>query len=502
MQPFRDLDKRRHSVNPSAPKIVTAQWDCMTSTENKPAISSFLNANGAAAPSASDVGADPVVDAQTPIDAATYLQERVRANGAGSTDVQRVSFRAANGAVGNRDGHTHQLHRYPAKLFWRIPSIILDSVCRDGGKVVLDPFCGSGTTLVEALIHGCIAIGCDTNPLARRISKAKTTGLPKDAMTNCLEDVCRTAKRMRRNPTQARVPPFWFSSPARGMLFRLSQAIAKDIQDCGLRNFFEVTLCSIVRECSLADPTIPPPVRMKDERAQRAGPRYRRALDRARALNSTAIMDMFERRALRNIGRIESLMHEVPDCQAQIRSDSALATGLPDKSIDVVVTSPPYCGGAQKYTRTLRLELLLLGHTPHEIRTIDRQDIGSERGDFGPLPDLPLLTSNYRLLIAKIKEINYHRWRMLVRYLAHMSLFASELGRLLKPNGSAFVCLGTSHFGGIAVDISACFVEFAEAAGLRLVTRMIDLIPSRGLITKRHATSGVIEHDDVLWFQR
>lgn len=42
------------------------------------------------------------------------------------------------------------------------------------GDLVLDPFCGRGTTLFEALLRGRDAIGCDTNPVAVCVSRAKT----------------------------------------------------------------------------------------------------------------------------------------------------------------------------------------------------------------------------------------------------------------------------------------------------------------------------------------
>jgi hypothetical protein len=41
------------------------------------------------------------------------------------------------------------------------------------GDIVLDPFCGRGTTIFESLLNGRRAIGCDTNPVAFCLSRAK-----------------------------------------------------------------------------------------------------------------------------------------------------------------------------------------------------------------------------------------------------------------------------------------------------------------------------------------
>jgi DNA modification methylase len=69
---------------------------------------------------------------------------------------------------------THGLHPYPAKFIPQIPEILIRELTSDGDTVA-DVFCGSGTTLVEALILDRNAIGFDANPLACLITKAKTT---------------------------------------------------------------------------------------------------------------------------------------------------------------------------------------------------------------------------------------------------------------------------------------------------------------------------------------
>ncbi len=69
---------------------------------------------------------------------------------------------------------THGLHPYPAKFIPQIPNAIIQELS-SVGETVADIFCGSGTTLVEALTLKRNAIGIDANPLACLISEAKTT---------------------------------------------------------------------------------------------------------------------------------------------------------------------------------------------------------------------------------------------------------------------------------------------------------------------------------------
>jgi DNA methylase len=65
-----------------------------------------------------------------------------------------------------------ELHPYPARFIPEIPAQALDLLNVDGA--VLDPFCGSGTTLVEARRRGLTSVGVDLNPIACLISRVRT----------------------------------------------------------------------------------------------------------------------------------------------------------------------------------------------------------------------------------------------------------------------------------------------------------------------------------------
>jgi len=75
---------------------------------------------------------------------------------------------------------THPFHTYPARLHPATARILVELV-GDGAPptaTILDPFCGSGTTLVEVRALGRRAIGVDLNPLAVLIARAKTWTVP------------------------------------------------------------------------------------------------------------------------------------------------------------------------------------------------------------------------------------------------------------------------------------------------------------------------------------
>lgn len=69
------------------------------------------------------------------------------------------------------------LHSYPARFIEELPRQLIAVLGCPENSIVLDPFCGSGTTLVEAQRAGFHSIGIDLNPIACLISRVKTNSL-------------------------------------------------------------------------------------------------------------------------------------------------------------------------------------------------------------------------------------------------------------------------------------------------------------------------------------
>lgn len=83
-------------------------------------------------------------------------------------------------------GLTHNFYRYPARFSPKFVRATIEAFSAPG-DLVLDPFMGGGTTLVEALAAGRHAVGADISSLAAFIAEAKTT-IYSDAEFQCLSD--------------------------------------------------------------------------------------------------------------------------------------------------------------------------------------------------------------------------------------------------------------------------------------------------------------------------
>lgn len=103
---------------------------------------------------------------------------------------------------------THGIHPYPAKFIPQIPNALIQELS-GVGDTVGDIFCGSGTTLVEALTLKRHAVGIDANPLACLISKAKTTAISEtDAqlLAELRDTVRRISDVLRQNSESSLLP--------------------------------------------------------------------------------------------------------------------------------------------------------------------------------------------------------------------------------------------------------------------------------------------------------
>ena len=93
---------------------------------------------------------------------------------------------------------THHLFRFPAKFHPPVAQTLVQDYS-DEGDCILDPFCGSGTVLIEAIRAGRDAVGTDIDPVAAFVSRVKTRRLrvvtlqATILLLRCeLDHVCRT----------------------------------------------------------------------------------------------------------------------------------------------------------------------------------------------------------------------------------------------------------------------------------------------------------------------
>jgi DNA modification methylase len=423
-----------------------------------------------------------------------------------------VSFRQLLPEIKNIDRYTHLIHSYPAKLLVHIPYFFLNnSFFSTKGDYVLDPFCGSGTILLESILAERNSYGADSNPLARLISEVKVTRLDASKLASVSNKIIREAKKIRK----AFIPDvvnrnYWFSQNSILQLSKLLTAINRTENE-PIRKFMLVSFSNCVKKVSYADQRVSVPVKLNPDRYGNGSKENNIISERLFQLEIIDIYKKFSAIVAENIERFKELEKaHIGKYKAELISTDArvLSSGigkrtrLKDNSIQLVITSPPYAG-AQKYIRASSLNL---GWTKlaevEELFYLDRISIGRENYRKSELKISDTGIENADNLIKTIFEINPTRATIVCNYLLEMKVALNEAIRVLKENGSLILIVGNNKVCNQEFNTQEYFTEYLIRKGLKLQCKLIDDIKSYGLMTKRNKTADIISREWILIFKK
>jgi len=259
---------------------------------------------------------------------------------------------------------THGFHPYTAKFIPQIPRRLIEMYAPKSEDKILDPFCGSGTALVEAKLAGRPSMGVDINPLAIMISKAKISPINKaqieDFMSWLHEWKQEDVSKFRADNVHFSDGRNWFREDVLGQIELILEKV-KRIEDFDTRNFAEVALSSILKGVSNARmdrviPTLPKQPLYVDHK------HYRRIVN-----NLTRDINVFGRLYLKSKqmqSRLRLFLSRAADVRTIVllgdarKLDELESDFLQEESIKLVVTSPPYLS-AFNYQKMHKLSIEL-----------------------------------------------------------------------------------------------------------------------------------------------
>lgn len=406
---------------------------------------------------------------------------------------------------------THGLHPYKGKFYPQLAKGLINQLPLRHGAKILDPFCGSGTTLLEGHLNGFSTYGCDLNPLAAQIARAKTSILEiepdvlTEVVTSIVESIESAPEKLpssldQFNPLGLEEIERWFPTSVAHKLNWLLKTIRAGSTG-SVRDYLEVVLSSIIREVSQQDPT--------DLRI-----RYRKVL-----LNDADVFGLFKEQLALQFSRVEKFWRirgYAPNPffpSYVIAGDNRLkatydALGLADESVDLVLTSPPYAM-ALPYIDTDRLSLLtLLGLNGAERRPLEQTLIGSReltvankrRLEAGFLCDDGLPNECLKFVrdlhkaLESSPDSGFRKQNMPAlthRFLMDMEAVFKQLYRLCKPGAEAMVVIGDSKMTIDGNDIRIPSTDLAEkiavSRGFTAVDRIDISVTTENLIHVKNA---------------
>lgn len=260
--------------------------------------------------------------------------------------------------------HVHGFHSYPARMHPVTAARLVEAFSPAGG-LVLDPFCGSGTVLVEALVGRRRTHGTDLNPLAVALSKCKTrqrTPIDIERLVAVAGEIAASADERRR----ARAGSTRRYGPDDVALFEPHVLLELD----GLRAAITASKEPVAADLSLVLSAI----LVKVSRKQ--GDTSDRTAPRRLAAGYTA--KLFRRKAEELARRLGEFARLVPAGMQRARvklDDATKLASVEAGTVDAVVTSPPYAA-TYDYLAQHALRLRWLGF---DTRDLERGELGARR---------------------------------------------------------------------------------------------------------------------------
>lgn len=387
----------------------------------------------------------------------------------------------------NTSGLTHGLHRFPAKYIPHVPRWAVNHYATEE-CVVLDPFMGSGTTLVEALGAVDRSYGTDIDPLARLISAAKTSDFEPNRLralaTMLSPDQLPSVSDCFLPMDGVKNVTHWFSPAAWTDLCRLYLAIEKLECSEPEREFFYVVFSSVLRWVSNAD-----------DQTQKT---YVSGTLKKTPPDVFLTFDKSMQKALAGTAKLRAVRGRR---QASILSGSALNVPLDDGSVDLIVTSPPYLDSVD-YMYNFMLEYFWLGpkleitsRAEYNIRR--RIPIGS-KNPIAPVLSVPTSIAD----LVDPTQIPEYRREAVLAYFDLMQKHFVEAARVLRDEARYVLVVGNSQASTGVLPVHDCLLRLARDAGLHLEKAFAYRIRRHYMKFPRKGRGGIILMDWVITLRK
>ena len=355
---------------------------------------------------------------------------------------------------------THGLHKYPAKFFPELPRWLIRRYSREY-DVVLDPFAGSGTTNVEALLNKRHSVGIDVDPFSRFLSKVKTTPLNERTLRESSEKILKIL--VDYNPTlvnEKDIPVFpyrdnWFNKEIILELAYIKKSIENLDVDEDTKDFYRVCFSSIIRAVSNADDNCTRTV-------------IRKKLNKK--VYPSDALTKFAEAVLLNVPKMIEFSQKCPsDIRVEFPEDNdARDIKYPDNFFDLAVTSPPYAN-AVDYPRTHQLEMYWLGLARGSLTPLKRKHVGTESVSAKDYRNLHLIGINEAdEVIKRIYQKDKRRAFIAYKYLYDMRLNLKEVHRVLKPGAKYIIVVGNNKIRGELFENWLYILRMAEEIGFNV----------------------------------
>lgn len=380
-------------------------------------------------------------------------------------------------------------NKYPTRYISAVPRFAIAAYSQ-ADDTVLDPFCGSGTTAIEAMLMGRNAVSIDISAFARLLIKVKTTKYSTEDfafLENAVTELKKLAPVAVNESTVPQIPNIqkWFCERSVLWLSNFKAAI-DGVCDANerIRDYLYVVLAAIIRKVSNAEEVSPKPY--VSTRYPKQPGDARELFFRTEELYRSAITDF-------------SASTENFNCTSRILPANDARKIDKNVSVELAVTSPPYIN-AYDYVRSLRFEELWLGLTSAEELSDNRKSyVGTEvSSSFYSQVKYARQSQTLAPIIDKIAEVDKRRANIVETYFEDMALNMLSVRGALKQGGRYAIVVGDSTIRGQSIPTAKILAEIAGQNGYSFEVSFKYVIRDRYLHLPRGERGGIIKYDEIL----
>ena len=380
----------------------------------------------------------------------------------------------------NTREYTHIYHNYPARMIPQIPRKLIN-LYGQSAKTLYDPYCGTGSSLVEGLLKGIEVFGTDINPLARLIAESKTDySININDLSNEISNfqVAIQSKELKSNIPEIRNIDTWFKSEVLEPLGKIRHYI-DEIQDPHMRIFFQVAFSETTRESSNTRKGEFKLFRYPPDKLKTYSPDPYKIMLSKLERNLNAYSQFYEK--IKKMGQNPKAtilgLNSVSDIPCK---------ELPEDSIDIVVTSPPYGDShtTVAYGQYSRLSSEWLSLIKGE--NIDNELMGGKT--LKELPEFP--SSDLNAAIRLIYENKPKRALEVASFYSDLYSSIKNVSRLLRNSGYACYVVGNRTVSSVLLPTSIAIRNFFEDNDFEYVTTYLREIPNKRM-PKRNSPTNV-----------
>jgi len=375
--------------------------------------------------------------------------------------------------------YTHCYHNYPAMMIPQIATRLITMYGQNAG-MLFDPYCGTGTSLVEANLRNINAIGTDLNPLARLIARTKTAKIELQILDLYLKqfnDFGFALNFGQHDFNNVMMPTFknidfWFSEKVKGKLAVIREFIA-NIVDINTRQFFYVAFSEVVRESSFTRNSEFKLYRMPEKKRASFDPDLFAMMMSKLARNRKGLIAYLDQT------RENSATTTVLDFNSVNVTDA-----VKNESVDIIVTSPPY--GDSKttvaYGQFSRLSNQWLGI--ENAGQVDNNLMGGKRKEIN---DIGVNVADNA--IAQVAQVDEKRAKEVYSFYQDYSQSIQNVSKTLKSGGYACYVVGNRRVKGITLPTDEITQRFFEVNGFQHINTFIRNIPHKRMPSRNSPTN-------------